>query len=243
MIVRGLGVGYSDVCVFVSFDILAISRYVKDHNPWELLSKGCSRMASMSRPETPQRTLSLPALSKAVKALREAYRESQAVFAQRVGLTAMTVSKFERGETVPRDPAVLQALSRAAEEVNLNVEAQQFATACRDALNVQAVNRMYPSPAIPAAQPSLTIAFSTLPEWRLAMIALSAVRYDPMAAAAIEAAAGAVRGVVDEALKHADASRGIGADFFRQLEARVKMALDERSLKQIPRTPDDEEER
>jgi transcriptional regulator with XRE-family HTH domain len=203
----------------------------------------------MSRPTPQQKVLkapSLPALCQAVKAVRMAYQESQATFAQRVGLTAMTVSKFERGETVPRDPAVLQALSHAAEEVNLNIEAQQFATACRDVLNVECVNRVnrtYPGPLISAAQPSLTIPFQTLPEWRLATIALYAVRYAPTEAAAIEAASGAVRSVVDEALKRADSSRGIGADFFRELEARIKALMDERSLKQIPGTTDDEEGR
>src|SRR5215831_837410 len=98
-------------------------------------------MTSMSSPpETPKTPPSLPVLSQAVKATRLAYDESQATFAQRVGLTAMTVSKFERGETVPRDPAVLESLSRAAEEANLNAEAEQFAMACREALNIEAVN-------------------------------------------------------------------------------------------------------
>jgi transcriptional regulator with XRE-family HTH domain len=168
----------------------------------------------------------------AVKTTRQAYRESQATFAQRVGLSAMTVSKFERGETVPRDPAVLQALSRAADEVNLHAEAEQFAAACKESLAIESVNRMYPGPQF-TGQPRLAIGFQTLPEWRLLTIGLFASRYDPKTAQEMEAAGGPVRGIVDEVLKNADTSRGIGADFFRELEARVKTLMDERSLKHI----------
>src|SRR5215831_19198739 len=126
-----------------------------------------SRTTAAPSRKSALRTPSPPALSLAVKKTREAFNESQASFGMRVGLSAMTVSKFERGETVPRDPSVLQALSRAAEEANLNVEAEQFATACREALNIAAVNRMYPTPVAAPVQPGLTIGFGTLPEWRL----------------------------------------------------------------------------
>jgi hypothetical protein len=155
----------------------------------------------------------------------------------------MTISKFERGETVPRDPAVLQSLLSAAEAAGMNTEVEQLAAACREALSIETVNRMYPGPLIPAAQPGLTIAFQTLPEWRLAMIALSAVRYVPAAAEAIEAAGGPVRTIVDQVLQNADTSNGIGPDFFREVETRIKTAMDERSLKQIPRTTSDKEAR
>jgi hypothetical protein len=155
----------------------------------------------------------------------------------------MTISKFERGETVPRDPAVLQALSSAAEAVNLKAEAAQFAAACKEALNIDAVNRMYPSPRSPAGQGGLTIAFQTLPEWRLLMIALFSVRYDPEAALAIDAAGGPVREIVDQVLQQADISRGIGPELFRELEARIRTLMDERALRRIPKTVPDQESR
>jgi transcriptional regulator with XRE-family HTH domain len=179
----------------------------------------------------------------AVRKTREAFEESQASFAQRVGLSGMTVSKFERGEKVPRDPAVLQALSRAAEEVNLDTETEQFATACREALAIETVNRMYPGRQFAAAHSSLAINFQTLPEWRLLAVALFAVRYDSATAQAMESAGGPICAIVDEVLSNADSSRGIGPDFFRDLEARVKTLMDKRSLKSISRTIQDQEAR
>jgi hypothetical protein len=169
----------------------------------------------------------------AVKTTRQAYQESQATFAQRVGLSAMTVSKFERGETVPRDPAVLQSLSDAAVAVGLETEAEQFVTAC-----IEAVNRMYPGPLVAAVQPmSLSIAFQTLPEWRLLIITLFAARYDSDVAKAISSAGGPVRAIVDQVLQDADVSKGIGPDFFRKLEVRIKTLMDAQA---IPRTIQEE---
>jgi hypothetical protein len=163
--------------------------------------------------------------------------EPQATFALRVGLSAMTISKFERGETVPRDPAVLQALYRAPQEVRMAAESEKFSAACREALNVEAVNRMYPGPGpqfTAAAAPA--ISFQTLPEWRLMAIALFAMRYDSAAARAMDAAGGPIRAIVDDLLRNADTSRGIGPEFFRELEARVKAVMDERAMKSIPKT-------
>jgi transcriptional regulator with XRE-family HTH domain len=165
----------------------------------------------------------------AVKRTREVYQESQAIFAQRVGLSAMTISKFERGETVPRDPAVLQALSQAAHDINLNADAERFAAAREDALSIAAVNRMYPGP--PAVPPTMSVSFQTAPEWRLMMIALFAVRYYPETAKAIEAASGPVRAVVDQVRQDADVSRGIGPEFFRELEARIKTLMDAQAFR------------
>jgi transcriptional regulator with XRE-family HTH domain len=173
----------------------------------------------------------LPVLCAAVKRTREAYQESQAVFAQRVGLSAMTVSKFERGETMPRDPAVLQALSQAAHDINLKSDAERFVAAREEALSIGAVNRMYPGP--PAIKPTMSVSFQTAPEWRLMMIALFAVRYYPETVKAIEAASGPVRAVVDQVRQNADISRGIGPDFFRELEAHIKTLMEERAVKRV----------
>ena len=205
----------------------------------------------MSRSQAPEKAPSVPPLCQAVKTTRQGYQESQASFAQRVGLSAMTVSKFERGETVPRDPAVLQALSRAAKEANLNAEAEQFAMACREALNIEAVNRMYPGRSIAAVQPVVppqvqqnigtAVAFQTVPEWRLLMIALSAARYDSKTAEALEAAGGPVRAIVDEVLQDADVSSGIGPDFYRASEEHIKTRMAALFLKRVAKG--DQEER
>jgi transcriptional regulator with XRE-family HTH domain len=145
-----------------------------------------------------------------------AYQESQAVFAQRVALTAMTVSKFERGETVPRDPSVLQSLLAAAEEVHLNTEAEQFATARKEALSIELVNRTYPGP----REQAMTIRFETLREWKAMVIALFSERY--------KAEIGAVGAIVDHVVRDADMSRGIGPGWYHELEARVKTLMEER---------------
>jgi hypothetical protein len=98
-------------------------------------------------------------------------------------------------------------------------------------LNVEVVNRMYPGP--PAVQPTMSVSFQTVPEWRLMMIALFAVRYYPETAKAIEAAGVPVRAVVDQVRQDADISRGIGPDFFRDLEARIKKLMDEQAVKTV----------
>jgi transcriptional regulator with XRE-family HTH domain len=66
------------------------------------------------------------AMAVAVKRVRRAYGDSQERFAQRVHLSLMTVSKFERGVRVPKDPMVLSGLASAARAVNLTAEAQRF---------------------------------------------------------------------------------------------------------------------
>jgi transcriptional regulator with XRE-family HTH domain len=55
-------------------------------------------------------------LNVAVKAVREAYGDTQERFAQRVGVAVMTISRFETGRAIPRDPATLMKLWRAARE-------------------------------------------------------------------------------------------------------------------------------
>jgi transcriptional regulator with XRE-family HTH domain len=168
---------------------------------------------------------SLPSLCVAVKAIREMYGDTQEQFAQRVSMGSMTISRFERGVAIPRDPVVLQKLAAVAEEADLPAESEQFRDAYREAL----VNRMYPGPA--AVQPTLSISFQTVPEWRLMMIALFAARYDGATARAIEAAGGPVCAVVDQVMQDADIGKGIGPDLFRGLEVRIKALMDAQALK------------
>lgn len=67
----------------------------------------------------------LPELCVAVKKVREAYGDSQQGFAQRVGLSLMSISRFELGR-VPRDPEVLWKLTVAAREAGLIAEWKAF---------------------------------------------------------------------------------------------------------------------
>jgi transcriptional regulator with XRE-family HTH domain len=65
-------------------------------------------------------------LCAAVKRVRLALGEAQEAFSRRVGLSAMTVSKFELGKQVPRDRAVLAHLAKAARAAGLEAEAGLF---------------------------------------------------------------------------------------------------------------------
>jgi hypothetical protein len=139
----------------------------------------------------------------------------------------MTISRFERGVAVPRDAVVLQKLAAAAKAVNLTDETDQFTSAYTEAMGVEIVNRQFPGP---VRATELTIRFETLREWKAMMIALFSERYNSEAAP--------VRAIVDQVVRNADVTRGIGHDWYRELEARIKALMDTREQK---RTDDQEE--
>ena len=190
-----------------------------------------------------KKSQSLPSLCMTVKAIREKYGDTQEQFAHRLSMGSMTISRFERGVAVPADPVTLQKFAAAAKDVDLAAESDQFMDAYREAIGVEMVNRMYPGRLIPGAHAGPSVSFHTLPEWRLLMIGLFAARYDSATAQAIEEVGGPIRAIVDEVLANADSSRGFGAEFFRELEARVRTLMDQRSLKRIPRVIDEQEGR
>jgi transcriptional regulator with XRE-family HTH domain len=66
---------------------------------------------------------------RAVKCVREAFAETQERFAQRLQVAAMTVSRFELGKKVPRNPQVLRRLQTLANEKGLTGEAALFEAA------------------------------------------------------------------------------------------------------------------
>src|SRR5262245_51501807 len=82
----------------------------------------------MKKNKNPQ-TKELPPLCVAVKRTREAYKESQDGFARRVDVALMTISRFETGRAVPRDPRVLVSLFDVATVAGLEKEAKLFYTA------------------------------------------------------------------------------------------------------------------
>src|SRR5262249_54285342 len=138
------------------------------------------------------------------------------------------ISRFERGVVAPRDPVTLQKLAAAAEAIDLKAESEQFMAAYKEAMAVEMVNRLYPGPTL---QPTLSVAFQFVPEWRLMMVALFAARYDPETAKAIEMAGGPVCAIVDQVMQDADVGNGIGAELFRELEARIKTLMDAQALR------------
>jgi excisionase family DNA binding protein len=72
---------------------------------------------------------------KAVRSIRYAYQETQHLFAERIQVSPMSLSRFERGKQVPRDPVVLYNLLCAAGEADLDTERQLFTMACELALH------------------------------------------------------------------------------------------------------------
>jgi hypothetical protein len=140
----------------------------------------------------------------------------------------MTVSKFERGEKPPRHLLILQSLSRAAESVGMVVEAEQFTAACKEALSIEAVNRMYPG----VKREEFTMRFETLREWKAMAAALFSERYRSELAP--------VRSIVDKVVRDADTSRGTGPEWYYELEARVKALMEEREQKRTTTTDDRE---
>jgi len=159
-----------------------------------------------------------PALCVAVRKVREKSGETQEQFAHRLKMGSMTISRFERGVATPSDGIVLQKLCAAAKELEMKAEADMFDTAYMAAVGVEIVNRMYPGPG-PREQ-ALTIRFETLREWKAMVIALFSERY--------RAEIGAVRAVVNQVVRDADISQGIGPEGYHELEARVKTLMEER---------------
>jgi transcriptional regulator with XRE-family HTH domain len=182
-----------------------------------------SRKSSPSPAPAPS---ALPPLSLAVKRVRQKYGDSQEAFAQRLALSNMTVSKFERGVNIPRDALVLERLSAAAKAVELTTEADQFTAAYTEAIGVEMVNRIYPGRG--RREEGLTMRFETLREWKGMAAALFSERY--------KCDIGPVRAIVDHVVRGADTSRGIGPGWYQELEAQVKVLMEEREQKRTTTT-------
>jgi transcriptional regulator with XRE-family HTH domain len=70
----------------------------------------------------------VPDVCLAVKRVRQAFTDSQQQFAQRLQVALMTVSRFELGKKLPRDPQILRRLQTLANEKGLAEEAALFGT-------------------------------------------------------------------------------------------------------------------
>lgn len=70
-----------------------------------------------------QQVRAIPKLCAAVRRIRTLYGDTQEEFGQRVCLAQMTVSRFERGATIPANPDTLDRLFRAAAALGLAEEA------------------------------------------------------------------------------------------------------------------------
>jgi transcriptional regulator with XRE-family HTH domain len=129
-----------------------------------------------------KKAANLPALCVFVKQIREAHRESQPRFAQRVNLAPQTISRFERGVQVPADFEVLLRLAHAARAKNLTEQANEL-----DRVAHQASSRIDDlHETIGPGAGLWAMPIFTLRQWRLMHIAGIAALYFPETVGAIE---------------------------------------------------------
>lgn len=163
----------------------------------------------------------LPPLCAAVKRIREAYGDSQDRFARRVGVVTMTISKFETGRSEPREPRVLLNIATVggqkarysddpAEKRRLDDDARLFWDAYADYERIKQTDRRV------GELESFEPAIRSMREWRLSCAARLAVQYFPEAVAAMEKAAGAAIGIIDDVLSKADENQIDYARFERE---------------------------
>jgi transcriptional regulator with XRE-family HTH domain len=167
----------------------------------------------------------------AVKTIRETCGETQEQFARRIGVASMTISRFERGSMEPREPRVLYALRKTAQEKGLtkeyehidiiDLELRAHRLAAANPIEVASGENLYASIRdLLITHKSLlenfpqgsfrTASQVTLPslrEWRLSCAVRLSMAYFPDAVAAIEKAASAAMVIVDEVISGADESR------------------------------------
>jgi transcriptional regulator with XRE-family HTH domain len=164
----------------------------------------------------------LPPPCVAVKTLREAYGDTLEKFAQRIGISMTSASRFELGKSVPRDPGVLGRLRDAASDRGLENEVTVF----RDAI-------------LQKGDPAQTVySFSapepTLKQWRIgAAVRILTTYYPEHLPALMEALA--------PALRHVDAAlRGVGDPSqidYRALDRRLIRIADQQVFLEIQQEP------
>jgi transcriptional regulator with XRE-family HTH domain len=181
---------------------------------------------------TKRQKATLPNLCRAVKRIREAYGDTQDRFALRVNLAPMTVSRFERGKLVPSDMHVLMRLADAARAKDLTDDAdelEQAAAATRAAAKIEDLKgSLGPGSGLWPMQ------IVSLQEWRLAHMAVIALRHYPEIAAALEREGGAALALVDEAIRqYAEQPIASGLGFHNQLEQRLITLVKQRELERF----------
>jgi transcriptional regulator with XRE-family HTH domain len=144
----------------------------------------------------------LPELCAAVKSTRSAWGQSQQAFSQLIGVSLVSISKFELG-TPPKDRQILSNLTGAANMKGLTHEARLFSDAALAAPRARRWEDAYPVPHQMTASDMPTLMARI---WRLIMAAQTAI-YHPESLPDMEAAwdeAGSwPLAVVDEVTKDA----------------------------------------
>jgi transcriptional regulator with XRE-family HTH domain len=173
----------------------------------------------------------LPPLCAAVKRVRAAYGDTLQRFAERVGISMNSLSRFELGKQVPADHGVLKRLEHAARERGLREESVLFLRAGY----IDTGNLLLSCQPRESAAP-IAPTYSPL-EWRLMQAARVAIRLYPESARAIEKAAGPALGLVDEVLRSADAA-DLTPEFYEGLERRLTLLADRRAFENLKQEKD-----
>lgn len=173
------------------------------------------------------------AVCAAVKRVRAAYGETLQVFAQRVGISMNSLSRFELGKQVPADFGVLNSLEYAARAKGLTEESRVFDEARqRVRFNAFRSSEPWPRRSSPSSwRPGILIAGSPQ-EWRMMQAAWIAVRVYPEIVQAIEKAAGPALAIVDEVLQSAHPTV-LNAEFYVELEEQLVALVERRAFEKL----------
>jgi transcriptional regulator with XRE-family HTH domain len=147
------------------------------------------------KPESAEDEVHLHPLCDAAKHVRSGCNQTQQAFAERLGTTIMTVSRWETGKTIPQDSAILTRLAAAARSIGFSDEAREF-----DKANPQ--SHTYPGSGLnpPEGHPWMGYGFV---QSRIMAIARTVAMYDKERLPQLEAAAGPWVEIVDNIFREA----------------------------------------
>jgi transcriptional regulator with XRE-family HTH domain len=176
-------------------------------------------------------------LCAAVKRVRQVYGESQQRFAERLGVSLVSVNRWELGHQEPGDLVVLLKLQRSAWLRRLEKEANLFAEAVQKSFEPYATISPSILEVIHLGSPSeaelevhshsakfhrLQEQLPALREWRLRLAARLAVLSFPELLPQMEKAAAPVLRLIDEKLERVDEAKGFD---FAALEDELKISV------------------
>jgi transcriptional regulator with XRE-family HTH domain len=182
-------------------------------------------------------------LCAAVKRVRQVYAESQQSFAERLGVSLVSVNRWELGHQEPGDLVVLLKLQRSAWLRRLEKEANLFAEAAQKCFEpyetispsiLEVLTLGHPSEAeleVPSHSAKLLRLQEELPalrEWRLRLAARLAVSSFSELIPKMEKAAAPVLRLIDERLERVDEAKGFD---FAALEDELKIAVQQYVLR------------
>jgi transcriptional regulator with XRE-family HTH domain len=170
-----------------------------------------------------------PELSMATLAVRQALKMSQEQFGHSLGVTTMTISRWERGHQVPSDFQILNALYTTARDQGLTGEAEIFNRA-RQTMRVSAYQGrrlLHPDP-LHGVEPEQ--ADYPLRQWRLMVAARLAAMYFPERVTEVERVLAPAIAIVDTVLRSCADDQEID---YRRLESEIMKLAQRRSLAEL----------